>query len=316
MKYLLIDVANMFHRCRHVVSGDIDIKAGMTLHLLFNSILKCYNKNKFDKIVFAFEGRSWRKEVYQEYKLHREVKNNLKSQSEKEEDQFFYGVMEDFSNFIKNKTNSIHLQSIGLEADDLIALWVEKYKEDYHLIITSDSDFIQLISTNVHIYDGKNEYMITPDGVFNDKNEHVINKKSQKPIIYDPEYELFKKCILGDSSDGILRAAPPRFRETKIVDAYQDRHKKGYDWNNLMLQEWEDHKGEKLTVYKRYEINKSLIDLTQQPDIIKQLGFDVIEKSISKPNITNVGLWLLKFCEKHRLNKISQNIGLYSDLFI
>ena len=62
--YLLVDTMNTFFRARHVVRGDISEKVGMAIHITLNAINKCYKQFNADHVVFALEGRSWRKDFY------------------------------------------------------------------------------------------------------------------------------------------------------------------------------------------------------------------------------------------------------------
>ena len=66
--YLLVDTMNTFFRARHVVRGDISEKVGMAIHVTLNAINKCYKQFNADHVVFALEGRSWRKDFYTSYK--------------------------------------------------------------------------------------------------------------------------------------------------------------------------------------------------------------------------------------------------------
>ena len=42
MKYILVDTLNMFFRAKHVTArtSDIDMKVGMAMHIMFNSVKK------------------------------------------------------------------------------------------------------------------------------------------------------------------------------------------------------------------------------------------------------------------------------------
>ena len=73
MKYLLIDTANMFFRARHVAfrASDPWEKIGYALHITLSAVNKVARKFNADHVVFALEGRSWRKDVYLPYKRNR-----------------------------------------------------------------------------------------------------------------------------------------------------------------------------------------------------------------------------------------------------
>ena len=88
---------------------------------------------------------------------------------------------------------------------------------DNHIIVSSDSDYYQLLSPNVKQYNGITQELITLEGVYNDKGKPVIDKKTKEPKqIGDPEWLLFEKCIPGDTSDNVSQC---------ISWCPQERHK-------------------------------------------------------------------------------------------
>jgi hypothetical protein len=110
-------------------------------------------------------------------------------------------------------------------------------------------------------------------------------------------------------------SAYPKVRKNKLEEAFKDRKKQGYAWNNLMLQRWIDHNGVEQRVLDCYNRNRRLIDLNYQPEDVKNIIVDTIRKSSQPKNITQVGIRLLKFCDLYDLKKISDNIQLYSEPF-
>jgi hypothetical protein len=123
---------------------------------------------------------------------------------------------------------------------------------------------------------------------------------------------LFEKCVRGDTSDNIFSAYPGvRKKGTKnkigIQEAFADKASKGFNWNNFMLQRWTDHEGVEHRVLEDYLRNKELIDLTEQPEAIKQALDEVITTQVNKPNAGQVGVKFMKFCGKYDLQKISEN---------
>ena len=314
MTYILVDTANMFFRARHVVRGsDIDTKIGMAYHIMFSAINKAYKDFSGSHVVFCLEGRSWRKDAYIPYKANRAVARDALTEAEQEEDRAFWQAFDDFKDFIDQKTNCTVLQHPRCEADDFIARWIQNHPDDKHVIISSDSDFYQLISETVTQYNGIQNQHITVNGVFDDRGRPVKDKKTgEQKFIEDPEYLLFEKCVRGDTSDNIFSAYPGvRKKGTKnkvgIQEAFADRNNKGFDWNNFMLQRWTDHEGVEHRVLEDYQRNRTLIDLTEQPDDIKQVLDEGIVEQVNKPRTSQVGIKLMKFCGKYDLQKVSEN---------
>jgi hypothetical protein len=311
--YILVDTANTFFRARHVIKGDADTKVGMAFHITLNSIRKAWQDFKGSHVVFCLEGRSWRKDYYEPYKRNRSDARAAKTVKEQEEDDLFWETFDNFKNFVIEKTNCTVLHHPQLEADDLIAGFIQSHPNDNHIIISTDSDFVQLIAPNVSQYNGVLEHQITHEGIFDKKGKLVIDNKTKQPkAIPDPQWLLFEKCIRGDSSDNVFSAFP-KVRKTKLEEAFKDRDNKGFAWNNLMLQRWVDHLGVEHRVLEDYERNRKLIDLTMQPDDIKLAIKSTIETGTIPKEVTQVGIRLLKFCNLYDLQKISDQVQSYAE---
>ena len=322
MTYILVDTANTFFRARHVVRGDADIKLGMALHITFNSIKKAWNDFGGTHVVFCLEGRSWRKDFYKPYKANRAETRAAMTVRVQEEDKLFWETFDAFKEFIETKTNCTVLQHKQLEADDLIAGFIQMHPNDDHVIISTDSDFHQLIAPNVRQYNGVADTLTTHEGVFDKKGKSVIDKKTKEAVAApNPQWILFEKCMRGDSSDNVFSAYPGvRTKGTKnkvgLTEAYEDKGKKGWAWNNMMLQRWTDHEGTEHRVLDDYERNVTLVDLTAQPEDIRKLITETIEENTREPkNVSQVGIRLLKFCQLYDMKKIMDTIQTYADPF-
>lgn len=396
-RYAIIDVANMFYRARHVVQGDAFTKAGMALAIMFKSLRKAHRDMKADHMVFCVEGRSWRYDDYPQYKSSRKLARAAMNEREKEEDEVFNHALDDFIKYIDEKTRCTVLQSQGVEGDDFVARWVQLHPNDEHVIISGDSDFVQLLAPNVSIYNGVDDRLFKTDGVYDglgnamvfnvksdsgkirvtgtieeckkkhDKEQrekekkHISAEKDRQKLwdtsekarkLDDPSYAirpfvavpfdyeefeftpepewwrkaLFVKLIRGDTGDGIFSAFPGvRYngsaKKVGITEAWEDRNGQGFNWNNFMLQSWEklisvDADGNKVTkkvrVIDEFTINEGLIDLTKQPDRIKDLMDTVIVQAVQKEPVGNVGIHFLKFCHKHDLPSISRDADYHA----
>ena len=317
--YILVDTANTFFRARHVVRGDIDTKVGMALHITLNSVKKAWTDFKGTHVVFCLEGRSWRKDYYAPYKRNRQVTRDAMSPREMDEDKVFWEIFDEFKEFIGSKTNCTMMQHPNLEADDLIAGWVQAHPNDNHVVISTDGDFAQLISPRVRQYNGVANMTITHEGYFDDKGKPVIDKKTKeaKPAP-EPAFMLFEKCMRGDTSDNVFSAYPGvRTKGTKnkvgLTEAFADKTTKGYNWNNMMLQRWVDHEGVEHRVLDDYNRNVTLCDLTAQPADIKELIKNTITQASFPKQVTQVGMRLMKFCAKWDMQRIADQAALYSE---
>jgi 5'-3' exonuclease len=320
MNYILVDTANTFFRARHVINGDADIKLGMAFHITLNSIRKAWQQFEGSHVIFCLEGRSWRKDYYTPYKAQRAAQRAAHTEKEQDEEKIFWEAFDTFKNFIAEKTNCTVLQNPQLEADDLIAGWIQSHPNDKHVIISTDTDFVQLIAPNVTQYNGVMEHVITHEGIFDDKGKPVIDKKTQQPkAAPNPEWLLFEKCMRGDTSDNVFSAYPGvrtkgTSKKVGLTEAFEDRKSKGYAWNNLMLQRWSDHNGQEHRVLEDYERNRRLIDLTHQPDNIKEIITNTISAATAEQkNVSQVGIRLIKFCNLWDLKKIADQAQSYAE---
>jgi len=313
MTDILVDSANMFFRARHVVrADDPEEKAAMAIHIMFKSINKVWRDFKGEHVIFCFEGRSWRKEVEPTYKANRTAARAALTATEAEEDRVFYEAFDKFKEWITTKTNCTVLQHKNCEADDFIARWTQNHPDKQHVIVSSDSDFYQLLAPNVRQFNGISKQVISLEGFKDERGARILDKKTKEPLAPpDPQWLLFEKCMRGDSSDNVFSAYPGvRTKGTKnkvgLIEAFSDRNDKGYQWNNLMLQRWTDHNEVEHRVRDRYEANKTLIDLTRQPDNIKAALDETISAAITKEPRKQVGVEFLRFCGKWDLQDIAK----------
>jgi 5'-3' exonuclease len=321
MKYLLVDASNTFFRARHVAARGADqwTKLGYAIHITLGSIHKAQRDLGGDHVVICLEGRSWRKDFYPPYKRNRSAARETMTAEESEEDKLFYETYDEMNKFFREKTACTVLRHPQGEADDMIARWIALHPDDEHIIISSDSDFHQLISERVTQFNGVTGEWTNLHGVFNDKMKPVKDKKTgEQKSIGDPKFVLFEKCMRGDPTDNVFSAYPGvRTKGTKnkvgLTEAYSDMGKKGYAWNNIMLQRWTDHDNVEHRVLDDYERNVKLIDLTAQPDDIKA-AFDAEIKHLVNVEVpSQIGTQLLKFCGKYDLVKIAEQASYYSE---
>ena len=326
MKYLLIDSSNMFFRARHQAhrASDSWTKLGFALHLTMMSANKVARNFGVDHVVFALEGRSWRKDAYKPYKANRAEARAALNETEAEEDKLFWETYDSLTKYLSTKTNCSVIRCATAEADDVIARWIALHPQDEHIIVSSDSDFVQLVAPNVKLYNGINDCLFTVDGVqdakgktlsFEVKSDSKIKiGKPDADFVAPPDYHrwaLFLKCMRGDAGDNVFSAfpgAPIKGSKNRVGlrEAFEDRDKKGYNWNNLMLQRWVDPEEREHKVLDDYDRNRTLIDLTAQPDNIKATVDAAIREQVSHRDVGMVGAHFLKFCGKYDLTKLSE----------
>lgn len=321
-KYILVDSANLFFKSKHIASRGSDDweKVGMAIHLSLSGVQSIVRKFGGDDyhVVVCLEGRSWRKDFYKPYKANRAVRNQALTEAELELDKLFWESYEQFTGFLRDKTNVSVLRCPTAEADDIIARFIHLHPQDQHYIISSDGDFAQLISPTVSQYNSISNQLITVDGYYDDRGKEVKDKKTnQHRKLEEPQWLLFEKCMRGDTSDNVFSAYPGvREKATKnkvgLREAYADRDARGFNWNNMMLQRWTDHNGAEHRVLDDYNRNVTLCDLTAQPQEIKEAVDSCIKTGLKQEKVQNVGIHFMKFCAKFELTKISEQAESYS----
>jgi hypothetical protein len=322
--FAIVDLSNLFQIARHAANTDPETKVGMAILIVFRSLRKMYRESEIDHFVFAVDHGSWRYQAYPAYKSRRKLARLSASPADQEENTLFTDALTQLVTYFNESTRCTVLEAEGIEGDDFIARWIARHPQDDHIIISGDSDFVQLISPNVCIYDAINQRNILRDGITNDRGRLAfsVSPKDGKIKVgktdpnFIPELEwwrkaLFIKLIRGDTGDSVFSAYPGVRYEGKkcsIRAAWDDRKEQGYDWNNLMFQTWNkllgsDEVGNPLTetvrVIDEYKINQSLIDLTMQPPDVVATMDRVIDAAITQPLPVAVGIHFLRLCATH-----------------
>lgn len=136
-------------------SNGIPTGASLIIARMFANLIKDF-KNAKIAVIFDARGKSFRNEIYPEYKANRpSMPDDLRVQIE-----YVHAIV---------KAMGLPLISIsGVEADDVIGTYVTKAR-DYDLdviIATGDKDLAQFVSERVKIYDSMNNEIIDSDSVF------------------------------------------------------------------------------------------------------------------------------------------------------
>jgi len=218
-------------------------------HMILNSI-RMYNKkyrDEFGQMVICADGfNTWRKEFFPEYKANRKKNRDSSSLDWNNIFQTLNQVREEIKENLPYKV--IHIE--GCEADDVIGtLTLQTQEFGLHepvMIISSDKDFIQLQKF-------KNVKQFSP---------------VQKKMVTDPNPRsyLFNHVMRVDTGDGIPNVLSAD--DTFVSDSKQSQLRQS------KIDEWmenSDDLREAMTddIYRNYQRNKKLIDLTEIPENIQ-----------------------------------------------
>ena len=222
----------------------------MIRHMILNSI-RMYNKryrDEYGQMVICADGmNTWRKDYYPYYKAKRKKNRDNSDQDWNEIFRILHLVREEIKENLPYKV--VHME--GVEADDIIASLVLQSQEfgmnEPMMIVSSDKDFIQLQKFN------------------NVKQFSPIQKKMVKDD--NPRSYLFNHIMKGDTGDGIPNVLSDD--DTFVSDKKQTPLRK------TRIAEWLENSDNLRAVmddeiYRNYQRNKKLIDLTEVPEPIQQ----------------------------------------------
>jgi len=230
----------------NIVTQKLDIEEDLIRHMILNSLRmhRAKHREKFGELVLCIDGsKNWRKDVYPQYKYKRK---DARKESKMDWNEVFRIV-----NMVKEELKENFPYKVvevdEVEADDIIGVLCEDTQEFGRgqdvMIISGDKDFAQLQKY-------KNIYQYSP-----------ITRKYIKEST--PRKQLMELVLKGDTADGIpnvlsgdnvfvegVRQTP--LRQTVIDQLINDPKSMGEE------------------VYRNYQRNKKLIDLTETPEPLKE----------------------------------------------
>lgn len=302
MHFLVADVSNILYRTFYANTNEDDTTiAGLAMHSALLTMNKYFRELKPHKLVMAFDSSSWRK-LYtasddciskKPYKGNR--RQNM-TPSQKEKYAKFCRHLKDFETLVTEHSTIIALSGPNLEADDLIAGFVQIHTlipgENQITIVSADKDYIQLLGY--------------PDVTLLDPASG--KERTLEEWNYDAEYFLFEKCLRGDIGDNV-QSALPRVRSTRIQKAYKDT----FDRTNLMKETWKGPDGTEYIVGELFKENELLMDLREQPEVIKKHIINTIITRIKTPHSFDY-FHFNKFLTRYDLKKIQENAEQFVQL--
>ena len=237
----------------------------MIRHMILNSI-RMYNKRyreEYGQVVICADGmNTWRKEFFPEYKAARKKGRESSGMDWTEIFRILHTVRDEIRDYLPYKV--VHLE--GVEADDVIGtltMQTQEFGQDEPImIISSDKDFIQLQKF-------KNVKQFSP-----------IQKKFVKDA--NPRTYLFNHIMRGDSGDGIpnVLSADDTFITEKSQTPLRQTRIDAWAENADNLRESMDDE-----VYRNYQRNKTLIDLTDIPESVQESIINNFNRQQKTPNM-------------------------------
>lgn len=274
-KVLIIDSTNIFISCFSVINKtnqEATHIGGLTGFL--RSIGFAIRTIKPTKVIVVFDGEGGstnKRYLYPEYKAnrnHTQILNWSFSTKEEEQDAMVSQIVRLIEYL---ECLPIHMLSINkIEADDVIGYLAGQLPNKV-TIMSSDRDFLQLVSDKVEIYSPVKKKFYTTKLVKEEFKVYPLNF-----ILY--------KTLLGDKGDNIPKIKG--FGEDKLFKILPSiKENKNITLNECLdLIDPNDKWGSKIIAYKKQlEINYKLIDLIH-PNI-PESELDTINNTVTNPNI-------------------------------
>ncbi len=151
-------------------------------------------------VVFDSGSKTFRNQIYPEYKAHRPpCPEELKPQ---------FSIIRE----VAEALNLAILEKVGFEADDLIATVARQAeKQNFQvLIISSDKDLMQLVNSQILLYDGL-------------KNKIIGEQEVMEKFLVKPCQVLDVLSLMGDASDNIpgIKGIGPKIA-AELINQYQN----------------------------------------------------------------------------------------------
>lgn len=237
MRVVFLDGYNLMHRSRYgFVTGEYSV-----IFNFFRSLRSLVEKFRPNKVYFVLEGRpKHRFDIFPEYKENRRVGLTPDKLEEYEKFREQRTVIEDL-------VENFPIETVfhpDYECDDVIAELIKEHPDDECIVISNDTDFIQLYNkyTNVSIY-----------------------SPVKKEFLFPTEYDYVSwKALVGDSSDNI--SGVPRVGKKTASKILK---------NESSLKEWIDSSSpDKVKIFERNvelirfaDMSDSLSDTVRRPGI-------------------------------------------------
>lgn len=303
-RVLIVDSMNTFLRCFsiiHVMNVNGHHVGGLTGFL--KSLGYAIKLIQPTRVILVFDGKGSshnKKNLFPEYKANRggkRITNWDGFDSRDEESESMSAQMGRLIEYLEELPVNMSVVD-KVEADDIMAYCAHQLKDDntHITLMSSDQDFLQLVSPQISVYSPTKKKIYTPEMV---KGEYDVS-----PINF-----LTQKILMGDKSDnvpGVLGLGPkkllknfPELKEDKLFSIQEVYNKCLENQDSLIPSRILDFK-------HQLDINRQLMDL-HNPNIPAADMFEIdemLEGDINKLNTTA----FIKMYEEDSLQRSFPNV--------
>lgn len=281
---------------KEAVRHRTDENRNIIKHCVYNSIRARFKEHRGrygNELVIACDNRSWRKEVFPEYKWKRA--ENKKNDTSGIDWEFVFDVQNEMIAEIAEYFPFIVVRVPSAEGDDVIGTMVKHWltsELEENLFGESEPPEILIISSdkdNFQCHTHRNVKQWSP-----------LTKKLVRPDVPAKEY-LIRKIVGGDSGDGIpnIRMGNDTFvtgtRQLPIKESYATEFvKRGVA------------AAESPVVSENYKRNETLISYEKIPQKISDSI--MMEYNNRKASVSNDKMKLMNYFTERRMNQLFANI--------
>jgi len=318
MVRVVLDISHILH-ASYDGKHDNFMKQGFSLedlrqHVRSDVILRMYDYCKsfripLHELIVAMDSKSWRYDIFPEYKANR--RNKMSNIDPDEQKEFFNTFTRDIEEIFPFQV----LRVQGSEADDIIGTLALNWDSKHKLVIISrDHDFLQLIREDIFLWNPlKGDFI----------RSHEIKKAGKKipAVVWDiknriqaRDFLLFH-IFLGDIGDGIPNILCPN-------DLYVNPLIKGSDFGKfgpatILKNFFSDdikHNNENIRKFhhkykKNLDRNSKLVDLRATPKKIQEKILDKFNnfKFDNNYNVDKIKEW----CNEYELYDVKEIFSFY-----
>ncbi|WP_062120211.1 5'-3' exonuclease H3TH domain-containing protein [Aureimonas sp. AU40] len=190
--YIVIDGNSIGHAAQASTKLKVGAQEVQAIFGFLRSVRPLFVRYPSAHPIVLWDGRSWRKDAFTEYKANRD-REETKSEKIAAAEKAAFQVQRPYIEKAMTLLGVPQLKAINMEADDLAGILVEKFEREGHkaLLVSGDKDWIQLIGPSVTWFDPIRDKRISPANLL------------EKHGVATPRQFLEMKALMGDTGDNI-----------------------------------------------------------------------------------------------------------------
>lgn len=252
------------------------------IYQFLTMLRKSLNEYKYDRVFVFWDGQfsgRLRYDLYKDYKSNRD--KDFYNETPPSEPELF--IQKERVKQYLEELFVRQFEDLVIEADDAIAYYCSKIKEDEKIVIvTNDRDILQLINDRIGVYIINKKRIITTTNYSDYFNHHYTNLKLLKILSGDNSDNI--KGIKGVSEKTIIKYFPEFVKKTltleeifsKIEDIQSERKNRLKTLDNIINKVTVGVQGESI-----FDVNEKIINLKKP--LLTENSINVLNDLFSSP---------------------------------